>query len=510
MSIRVRYAPSPTGKLHVGNLRTALFDYLFAKRNGGACILRIEDTDRSRYSAEAEAYQYEALRWVGVEFDESPQRGGPHAPYRQSERKEAGVYEPYIRRMLDEGFAYKAFETEAELAEMREYQKVNKLPEGYYGGSWRDASLSQVEDAERAGTAFVIRLRMPHGTTITAEDAIRGRIEWNSNDLVDPVLIKADGMPTYHFAAMVDDHLMGISHVIRGEEWISSLPNHVQLFDSFGWERPQFVHCPVIKGRDGKKLSKRHGATTVLDYKAMGFLPDALANFVALIGWSPKGDREVLSRQELIESFDLAGLQPSSGVFDFAKLLWMNGLYIRSMEVDRLLEQVSKFADDPLVEEFYQEQDAEMPHADIRPGLACLRDGIKTEPKLAAEAIRLEQKRVNTLAQFAEMTAFFFVSNPPMDAKAVEKWFPQPHVRELLQDLKAAMSGRESILAEECEAWIRDYAAERQFEKLGAVVHPVRVALTGTTIGPGLFELMTALGPARMRDRLDRALEMLP
>ncbi|RYD41082.1 MAG: glutamate--tRNA ligase, partial [Verrucomicrobiaceae bacterium] len=246
MSVRVRFAPSPTGLLHVGALRTVLFDHLFAAKHGGHNILRIEDTDRTRYNPDSEEEFVTTLKWVGIEFNEGPHIGGPNAPYRQSERKEAGIYAPLIEELLATGGAYKAFETPEELDEMREFQKINKQATGYFGGNWRDASAEQVAEAEAAGKPFVIRQRIPRDRKVVMEDAIRGRIEWDSNLLTDPVLIKADGMPTYHFAAIVDDHLMGVTHVFRGEEWLPSFPIHWLLFEAFGWEKPVFVHCPVI------------------------------------------------------------------------------------------------------------------------------------------------------------------------------------------------------------------------------------------------------------------------
>lgn len=511
MSVRVRFAPSPTGSLHVGSLRDALFKFLHARHEGGVNILRIEDTDRTRYSAEAEEEFIRSLEWVGITFDEGPHVGGPHGPYRQSERKAAGIYEPHIQSLLDSGAAYKAFETPAELQEMREYQQINHLPTGYFGGEWRDATAAQVEKAEKAGTPFVIRQRIPRDTIISIEDAIRGRIEWDSNTVDDPVLIKADGMPTYHFAAMVDDHLMGITHIGRGEEWIASAPKHAILFDQFGWERPVFIHYPVILGTDRKKLSKRHGATRVLDYRAEGFLRDSILNFVALIGWSPGGDREILNREQLIEAFDLDGLQPSSGVFDIEKLRWMNGVYIRETPIDDLSEKLNRYVSDPLVLEYWATpaDEGEKPKSEVLPYFATLRKAFETDPGYARAAVALEQERVQTLSEFGAATAFFFQDEPPMDEKAMDKWFSQEHVRELFDFLIERFGEAASSSLEYCESLIRDFAAKKGFEKLGPVVHPVRVALTGKTAGPGLFELMSVLGPVRLVQRLERAKTML-
>jgi glutamyl-tRNA synthetase len=517
MSVRVRFAPSPTGRMHIGNFRDALFKFLFARHHNGVNVLRIEDTDRTRYSADSEAEYIETLAWAGIEFDEGPNTGGPFPPYHQSLRKEQGIYAEYIEILLGTGAAYKAFDTTEELDAMRKYQEVNKLQTGYFGGMWRDATPEQVADAEAAGTPYVIRQRIPRDKTIVIEDAIRGRIEWDSNTVDDPVLIKSDGMPTYHFAAMVDDHLMEITHIMRGEEWISSAPKHAELFDAFGWQRPVFVHCPVIKGQDGKKLSKRHGATSVLDYRALGYLPDALINFVALIGWSPKGDLEVMSRKQMIEHFDLDGLQPSSGVWDYDKLKWFSGQHIRAMEPEALFDAVVEFVRRPETLPFWQalidDKDAaqltESDPAVTHETLGLLDRTASADPAYVLEAIKLEQQRVVTLADFGPACAFFFYDEVPIEEKAREKWLTQPHVvgmlKALIQELHAF--GSTPVSVEDCEKIVRGYAETHGFDKLGPVVHPIRVALTGKTAGPGLFELMSVLGPARMLARLTIALK---
>jgi glutamyl-tRNA synthetase len=508
MSVRVRYAPSPTGSPHVGNIRTALFCYLFARNQDGTMVVRIEDTDRSRYVPGCEEEIIDSIKWVGIEHDEGPDVGGPMAPYRQSERKEAGIYEPIIAEMLAKGIVYKAFDTPQELDEMREFQQINKQPMGYFGGIWRDASPEQVAEAEAAGKPCVLRLRMPRGKTLVCQDAIRGRIEWESDHSDDPVLIKADGMPTYHFAAMVDDHLMGTTHIIRGEEWISSAPKHVWLFEAMGWKPPIFVHVPVIKGKDGSKLSKRHGDTRCLDFRSAGYLPEALANFIALIGWSPGGDREVLPPKDLIEAFSLDGLQPSPGVFDMDKLRWMNGQYIRSQSIDELAGRILALAELPDTEAYWLAEERE--DKDAWPNFLTLISALRSNPGYAKEAMALEQERVTTLIDFGTASRFFFDDEVSFDEKAVEKWKGQPHFLAMadhfIEELKVY---GDSISAEVCEKLIRDYAALRDFEKLGPVVHPVRVALTGKTSGPGLFELMSVLGPRRMIARFERAKSVL-
>lgn len=504
MSVRVRYAPSPTGSPHVGNIRTALFNHLFARHHKGVHIVRIEDTDRTRYVPGCEEEIIESLQYVGVAWQEGPDVGGPESPYRQSERKDAGLYQPIIDRLLDSGVGYWAFDTSEELAEMREYQQINKQPIGYFGGVWRDATPAKVEEAQRAGKPGVIRLRIPRDETIVVDDAIRGRVEISSNSVDDPVLIKADGMPTYHFAAMVDDQLMGITHVFRGEEWISSAPKHIVLIRALGWEPPVFVHVPVIKGKDGSKLSKRHGDTACLDFRRAGYLSEALANFIALIGWSPGGDRELMTMDEMAEAFDLKGIQPSPGVFDIEKLNWMNGHYIRQKAPSELASMVRDYSSCVENQQYWAQKDPPMAEA-----MRLLVQTWESDPSLVSSAIALEQERVTTLAGFGPACSFFFVDEVEFDESAVAKWKGQPHVVPMLETFIGHFEGRSAASVEECEALLRDYQTKAGLDKLGPVVHPTRVALTGKTVGPGLFELMAVLGPQRLTARLRRALGVL-
>ncbi len=509
MSVRVRYAPSPTGSPHVGNIRTALYNFLFARKNGGVNILRIEDTDRTRLVEGCEDEIIESLNYVGIKIDEGVGSGGAHEPYRQSERKEAGIYSRYWQQLLDKGAAYWAFDTPEELAEMREFQQINKQATGYFGGTWREATSSQIEAARNEGKPGVIRLKIPRDELIVIEDAIRGRIEYDSNVVDDPVLIKADGMPTYHFAAMVDDHLMDITHIFRGEEWISSAPKHVQLFKAFGWTPPVMVHLPVIKGKDGSKLSKRHGDTACLDFRRAGFLGHVLANFIALIGWSPGGDREVMSIDEMAEAFDIKGIQPSSGVFDFEKLIWMSGVHIRQTEPKALYQQVRNYANAEETETYWsarvpgaQEVD---PHEKLK-GLRLLKEAPED---YALEAVKLEQERVTNLADFGPACLFFFVQDVEFDSKAVEKWFQEPHVENLLLELRSQIGSKSPQSPADYEEILREAQVSQKLEKFGSVVHPTRVATTGKTVGPGLFELLALLGQERIIHRLDVALQKL-
>lgn len=497
--------------LHVGALRDALFKELFARHSGGVNILRIEDTDRTRYDPNSEAEFIETLRWAGIEFDEGPHVGGPFAPYRQSERKAAGIYQPLVEELLAKGGAYKAFDTPEELDEMRLTQQINKRPTGYFGGQWREASPEKVAEAEAQGKPFVIRQKVRRGQKIVIEDLIRGRIEWDSDLVDDPVLIKVDGMPTYHFASMVDDHLMEVTHIMRGEEWISSAPKHAELFDLFGWERPVFVHLPVIVGADGKKLSKRHGATRVLDYASLGYLPEAIINFIALIGWSPKDNLELLSKDELISLFDLSGLQPSPGRFDMEKLDWINASKLRAMPVSRLAEVIADYWENETTRAFWDEfvpepntALAKVSPERVRSGMDLLSKAIRSNIDLAEKAIALEQERVKTLPEFGEACAFFFEEAFEIDPAAGRKWL-KPEAGPMLLELAAKIEAESMLDEAASERILRGQQEAMGLEKLGPVVHPTRVALTGRTFGPGLWELMAVLGRDRTAARLRAA-----
>ncbi len=507
MSVRVRYAPSPTGSPHVGNIRDALFKHLLAKHYCGVHILRIEDTDRARLVPGCEDEIVASLIWLGIEWQEGFAKGGPHEPYRQSERKELGIYQKYVDELLAKGDAYWAFDTSEELTEMREIQQVNKQQIGYFGGIWRDANSEQINIARAAGKPGVIRQRIPHDTKIVIDDLIRGRIEWDSNNVDDPVLIKNDGMPTYHFAAMVDDHLMGITHIMRGEEWISSAPKHACLFDSFGWPRPIFVHCPVIKGKDGSKLSKRHGDTRVLDFRSAGYLPEALTNFVALIGWAPGGDKELMSPIELADSFKLEGLQPSPGVFDLDKLNWMNGNYIRLKSSEELFNEVETFVNHPETEAYWTREQAQ---PGVWEKLERLKVAFATQPEYVRQFLPLEQERVTNLAEFGEACEFFLVDEVVFEQKAMEKIFNGPEfVEELYEFMIERIKIEPEFNVEMLEGLVREYALMREIEKIGTVIAPIRIALSGKLGGPGLWDMMVVLGKERLIARFKRAISKL-
>ena len=341
-TVRVRFAPSPTGFLHVGGLRTALYNYLFARHNNGVFVLRIEDTDRTRYVEGAVENLITTLRWAGLDYDEGPDRPGPAGPYVQSER--LALYREHADRLLAEGRAYYAFDTPEELEAMRkEQERLRKEQERLRIPPKNDRrALTLTPDEVRrkldAGEPAVLRLKVPEAETIAFDDVIRGRVEFSSDRIDDQVLLKSDGYPTYHLANVVDDHTMGISHIIRGEEWLSSTPKHVLLYRYFGWEPPVFAHLPLLLNPDRSKLSKRQGDVAVEDYRAKGYLPEALVNFVALLGWNPGDERELFTLEELVKEFTLARVGKSGAVFNLDKLNWTNTQYVRRMSAGELME----------------------------------------------------------------------------------------------------------------------------------------------------------------------------
>ena len=490
--VRVRYAPSPTGSPHVGNIRTALYDYLLARKTGGKFIVRIEDTDRAREVPGALEDILESLRWLGLEWDEGPEVGGPYEPYFQSQRLE--IYQQHAQQLLDAGKAYKCFCSPETLDEMREYQRINKLPTGY-DRRCRSLTAEQVQSNIDDRMPYVVRLAMPLEGTTVFEDAIRGKVEYENKLVDDQVLVKTDGWPTYHLANVVDDYLQKVTHVIRGEEWIASTPKHIVLYKAFGWNLPIFVHAPVIKGPDGSKLSKRHGDTRCLDFREKGFLASAIANFIALIGWSPKDDREVLTLEDMSQAFSIDGLQPSPGVFDIQKLHWMNGVHIRALMPGELYRSVHNFDAMTTDEEYL-----------ASPARAILNRAFAELPEdYVTAALVLEQERVKLLTEFAEACEFFFTEEFPFDDSAAETWREKGHVPRLCDAIVARLAGVDALSIEAAEQLVGNAVEEMGLEKRAEAIHPLRLALTGRTKGPSLWELMSVLGPHRIQQRLGKA-----
>ena len=486
----VRFAPSPTGFLHLGGLRSALFNWLYARHTGGRFLLRIEDTDQKRFNPESMANLVRSLRWVGLDWDEGPDIGGPHAPYVQSERKP--IYREYADKLVAEGKAYLCFTTEAELDALRKQGKEYDRRHRNLTPAERDAFLAE-------GRPHVVRLAAPLEGTTTFVDVVRGPITVDNQRIpVDPVLLKSDGLPTYHLAVVVDDRLMGVTHVLRGEEWLPSAPLHQLLYEAFGWPVPEFVHLPVILDPSGKgKMSKRKPIVDgkeypvfVEDFMDAGYLPEAMFNFLANIGWNFDAERELFTRAEAIERFDVHAINPTAAAVPYGKLDWMNGMYMRALPQAELQELLIPF----LVRQL------EMDEATLR-----------AHPRLPA-LIPLIQERIKTLAEAGPMVDWAFV-----DAAALRYDDPALFLGKKMspeQAIEALRTGGESLRAvspfeapqlEERFRALADLAGI----KVGAYFQPFRVALTGKTVSPPLFESMAVLGRDETLLRVERAMAAL-
>ncbi|MCW3098283.1 MAG: glutamyl-tRNA synthetase [Chthonomonadaceae bacterium] len=501
MSVRVRYAPSPTGSPHVGNLRTAIYDWLLARKEGGQFLARLEDTDRSpeRYVPEG-IYDIEAsLRFLGILPDEWWVSGGAVGPYVQSRR--LPLYQTEIERLIADGSAYRCYCTRERLDEMRKEQQERGLPTGYDRRCRFLSPEDRARNEAQEGTPFVVRLAMPLDGVTVLHDEIRGDITYENRLQDDQVLIKSDGFPTYFFAAAVDDHHMGITHIIRGDDWLSSAPKLVQVFHALGYAVPKFVHPPLIVGPDKKKLSKRHGATQFNWFMEAGYLPEALLNFLVLLGWSAGDEnRELFTIPELIERFSIAGMSDSPAVFDYDKLNWMNGQYIRASEPGRIIGLCLP----------YLRSAGLIPP----PPAADAPDDVKLAYRVewldyARRIIPLEQERMKVLSEVVDLVGFFFedLDFPTgYDPKAVAKWFGVAHLKPLLEKEITAFDALPDWTAAALEAATRAITEEMGL-KFAEVIHPTRVAATGRTVGPGLFETLWALGKDRTLKRLRTVLE---
>jgi glutamyl-tRNA synthetase len=479
-NVRVRYAPSPTGAPHIGGFRTALFDWLFARKHGGQFIIRIEDTDRERYVPEAVPQTLAGLRWLGLEYDEGPDIGGPHAPYSQMER--LPTYRAALSQLLEADRAYPCFCTKERLDVLRAEQTARKEPTGY-DRRCRGLSPAERQRLIESGTPHVYRFATPLEGETTFHDAVKGDITWQHALLDDFVLIKSSGVPASPLVIPVDDHTMGITHVLRGDEWVSTTPKHILMHRAMGHEPPIYGHLPVMTGRDGKKLSKRHNETAIQHYEEQGYLPEAMINFLALLGWSPGNDQELFSRDELIAAFELEGISRSPAVFDEDKLLWMNGIYIRKLTPDQLAERALPFL----------RKSELVPESLDGPGRAYVQD-----------VVTLEQERVKLLSELPDATEFFFRDLPVYDEKAVRKWLAREDTPPLLCSVSTALQEVDPWTEEPLEAAVRS-VAEAAGIGAGEVIHRIRAAVTGRTVGPGLFETLRVLGRDRVVQRLEAA-----
>ncbi len=483
--IRVRIAPSPTGDPHVGTAYIALFNLAFARSQQGTFILRIEDTDRERSSKESEEAILHSLRWLGLDWDEGPDVGGPHGPYRQSERSD--VYRRYAGELVERGAAYPCFCTPERLAKLREEQRRQKLSTlGYDRHCRRNVSPEEAKARLAAGEPHVIRLAVPEDGETRLADLIRGEVVIQNATIDDQVLLKSDGFPTYHLASVVDDHLMEISHVVRAEEWISSTPKHLLLYQAFGWEPPAFAHMPLLRNPNRSKISKRKNPTSLRWYEQQGYLPEALLNFLALMGWSAAHDQEVFSLDQMIAEFDWRRVAKSGPVFDMQKLDWLNGVYIRRMERAELARRIKRtvLADTPV-----DEQSVE-------------------------RTIPIVQERMKRLTDYVPLTRFLFEDVSPSLEDLAPKKTP---VEKAGECLKEALGALESIRpggewnAEALEKSCRAVSVARHGGSMsaGKVFMCLRVAVTGSRVSPPLFESMELLGRERTLGRIKRAISRI-
>ncbi len=485
--IRTRFAPSPTGFLHIGGLRTALYAYLLAKSKKGSFILRVEDTDQERFVEGSIENILHAMQWGGITPDEGPvlEKGsivtkGEFGPYIQSER--LSLYKKHIAVLLEKGSAYKCYCTKERLDELREIQQKNKQAPGYDGHC---RNLQEEKDAP-----FVIRLKMPKEGTTEFDDLVRGKVEFENKLIDDQVLIKSDGFPTYHFAVVVDDYEMNITHVIRGEEWISSTPKHIALYNMFGWDPPVFAHLPVLVNEQKKKLSKRHGDVSVQDFREKGYLPEAIINFISFLGWNPGDDREIFSLAELVSEFDFEKVGKSPSFFDREKLDWYNQQYLRALDISALTALVAPY----------------MINAGLISEASLENDQFVSE----LEAIvALEQERAVTLHDFPEHLAFIFAEEVEYPSELlVWRKGTKEEAKELLSELQSYLSTYKANWSkDDLESNIIAWMKEHQFGT-GNVLWPARVALSGKKNSPGPFEIMSVLGKEktiqRIQDGIDR------
>ncbi len=482
--VRVRYAPSPTGYPHVGNIRTALFNWLFARHHKGSFIVRIEDTDAARKVEGAVEVILNGLRWLGMDWDEGPEVGGNYGPYFQSERLK--IYQAAAKRLVEQGDSYYCYCTPQRLEEMRAEQIRLKQPPGY-DRHCRELSATGSVLKLISGSKRVVRFMTPLEKQTSFTDLIRGEVTFENANIDDFVLLKSDGYPTYHLASVVDDHLMQISHILRAEEWLSSTPRHLMLYKALGFKPPQFAHLPMLLGSDRSKLSKRHGAVSITDYQEQGYLPEAMVNFLALLGWSLDDKTEIMSRKELIDNFSLKRVSQTAAIFNRDKLDWMNGVYIRSLSPEDFTQQALPFLE------------KDLPAEVKRPLSADYVKGITP----------LIQERVRKLDEVSELTDFFFIDELDYQAELlIVKKMNRESAFKALRTSQAKLKKLPAFDEESLEAILRPLAEELGL-KTGQLFGTLRVAVTGRTIAPPLFQTMAALGKERCLKRIKKAMKTL-
>lgn len=479
--VRLRFAPSPTGYLHIGGLRTALYNYLYAKQQGGKFVLRIEDTDRTRYVEGAIENLIHELKWAGLSIDEGVcldnekiSEVGEKGPYIQSERVKKDIYNKYATELIEKGYAYYCFCSKERLDEIKNQQKADgKIPR--YDGLCKGISLEDAKKRIENGESYVIRLKLPENRDIVFNDLIKGKITINTNDMDDQVLIKADGFPTYHFAVVVDDHLMNITHIVRGDEWISSTPKHLFLYEAFGWEKPTFVHLPTVLNKSGKKLSKRNDDASVEDFRLKGYLPKALINYLALVGWSPESNEEILSLDEMTAQFSFDRVSKSGGVFDVDKLDWVNAQYIRKMEVSELAKLVKPY----LLEAGFIDENI------------C--------PYRLELITKTFQESISRLPQIVEQSRFLF-ENVEIESEAVEMR-NVAHIDTLKETMIQELNKIDKIDEEVAKGFMKKIQKASGFKGKDLYM-PIRALLTGQVHGPELSNILEILGKEEILNRL--------
>jgi len=482
--VRVRFAPSPTGELHIGWARTALFNWLFARHNGGCFILRIDDTDAARSTEASRQGITDGMRWLGLDWDEGPGIGGEYGPYLQSQRIE--FYREAVERLLAEGKAYRCYCTPDELEAMREEARQQGLPPRYSGRCYH-LSPDEEKEFQRQGRKAVVRLKVPNCGQTVVNDLVRGKVVFENTVLDDFIILKSNGIPTYNFASVVDDHMMKITHIIRAEEHLSNTPRQVIAFKALGYSLPAFAHVPMILAPDRSKLSKRHGATSVQEFRDQGYLPEAIVNYLALLGWSPSDGEEIMSMEKMVAEFSLDRVSKTASIYDVKKLTWLNANYLRDADPDRLLDLV-------------------LPRL-IAQGLINDKPG-QEEVDMALKALIAVQERVHTINEIVDAVTYFFDPEFEYDEKGVRKYFQKDGAAELLREIKDVLKRVEEFDLEHTEAALRELA-EKKGVSAGKLFHPTRLALTGRTMGPGLFDIVVILGKERCLKRLDRAIEFI-
>lgn len=484
--VRVRYAPSPTGDPHIGNIRVALFNWLFARKNNGVFIIRIEDTDLKRKMPQSVERILESLKWLGLDYDEGP--------YFQSERLD--IYKKYVEELLANGDAYYCFCTPEELEQEKEKQVKAKQPP-MYSRKCRDLSKKEIAEKLKNKTPYIVRLKIPLDEKIKFKDLVKGEVEFDLKTIDDQVLLKSDGYPTYHLASVIDDHLMKITHVIRGEEWISSAPKHLLLYQKFGWKPPQFSHMPLILGPNREKLSKREGAIPFLQYRELGYLPEALINFMAFLGWNPDTEQEIFSKEELIKEFSLEKIQNTGAIFDIKKLDWINGLYLRKMNLDELTKGVIPYL---IKADFIAVQNKKYL--------------IKATKEIVdfdylKKIVFLEKERIKKLTQINEIADFFFkdVLEYPLKLLAWKKQNKEDIKKNLiLAKEKISLIATRDWNKIKLEQVLMPLAKE---VGVGDLLWPLRVCLTGKEGSPNPFEVAEVLGKEKTEKRIGWAIDAL-